>query len=402
MIRIAFSAAALCVLGVLLGPVVAGGKSYDTPPPIPACFKTGSGYGLCQGMVIPGDGTIVKITVANKKDEFKLTGPAPLQTTKPVACGDAGCVYNHLNWSVGPGATVVKGCQPNTTTCDVTVAPGSRLWTAVYVRQNNDSPILYAIWNSGKTGFTLSGKILATSCGIEATSCSSRPSPVSGVSVTASGAGSGSAISDTKGNYSMTLAKGKYTVTPHDGDRAFRPDSLGVDLTGDKGGVDFETCAVVDNIVNGTLQRGSVETSAEKTVTLQGSTTKNFVKLEVTPCGDSATVKVESWVSRPECEANTDWTNINPYTKKFLPAYKPIGGGSIGPFALNKAGAVDVLDSQQVKIMHIVVAKNHQRAAVEIFNASASVQKPFPNALTAAGGNMNCRPQGDTFALAPK
>ena len=120
------------------------------PPPLPDCFKTGSGYGSCEGMVIPGGGTVIKVTVADKKDEFKLTGPAPLQHTKAVACGDLGCIYNHLNWYVGNGATVVHGCQPNESTCDVDVSPGSTQWAVVYVRQNNDDKTLWAIWNSGK------------------------------------------------------------------------------------------------------------------------------------------------------------------------------------------------------------------------------------------------------------
>ena len=81
--------------------------SAAKPPPLPACFATGSGYGLCQGEVIPGGGSVTKlIAPEDSKGDFTLSGPAPLQSTAPVACGDAGCVYNHLNWCVGSGAVV--------------------------------------------------------------------------------------------------------------------------------------------------------------------------------------------------------------------------------------------------------------------------------------------------------
>lgn len=96
---------------------------------------------------------------------------------------------------------------------------------------------------SVETGFKLSGKILAVACGQNATSCSSRPSPVAGVTVTASGASSGTATTNSKGEYTLTLPEGKYRITPRDGDRAFAPDSLTTDLKGDTGGFDFKTCA---------------------------------------------------------------------------------------------------------------------------------------------------------------
>lgn len=129
---------------------VAAAKGTPKPPPIPNCYYTGSGYGDCEGYVIPGGGTVVPLTVANKTDEFKLQGPAPLQSTKPVACGDAGCVYNHLDWFVAGGVKVVSGCTTNVSKCWVVVSPGTRAWVPVYVRQNNNSPTIYLIFNSGK------------------------------------------------------------------------------------------------------------------------------------------------------------------------------------------------------------------------------------------------------------
>jgi hypothetical protein len=129
---------------------VAEAKGTTKPPPIPTCYYTGSGYGDCEGYIIPGGGTVVPLTVAKKNDKFKLKGPAPLQSTKAVACGDAGCVYNHMDWFVGGGVKVVSGCKTNVSKCWVIVPPGTRAWVPVYVRQNNDSPTIYLIFNSGK------------------------------------------------------------------------------------------------------------------------------------------------------------------------------------------------------------------------------------------------------------
>jgi len=140
---------AVVVASALVSTGVAEAKGTTKPPPIPTCYYTGSGYGDCEGYVIPGGGTVVPLTVANKTDEFKLQGPAPLQSTKPVACGDMGCVYNHLDWFVG-GTKVVSGCQTNVSTCRVIIAPGTRAWVPVYVRQNNNPPTIYLIFNSGK------------------------------------------------------------------------------------------------------------------------------------------------------------------------------------------------------------------------------------------------------------
>ena len=203
----------LVVAALVLGVVGVGaraGGAAKAPPPIPSCFRTGSGYGLCEGMVIPGGAAVVKMTLANQKTWFELTGPAPLQSKKAVACGDAGCVYNHLDWVVGPGAAVVSGCKTNTSTCDVKVPPGSTRWTVVYVRQNNDPATLWAIWNSGKTGAaTISGYVRDREA-----------QGVSGVTIDAYGTGGGSrgqrgsAVSGGAGFYTMEVAAGSYKVIP--------------------------------------------------------------------------------------------------------------------------------------------------------------------------------------------
>ena len=237
-----------CALIGAVGSGAASARVTRQPPPIPDCYRTGSGYGTCEGNVIPGDGTITTLTTAAKNGVFMLHGPSPLQTTKPVACGsipDGGsCVYNHLNWSIGLGATPVSGCEANTTTCDVRVAPGASTWASVYVRQNNDPALIFLIWNSGKTGYELSGKILADACKAGAKSCSFKPTPAVGIVVTARGAGSGSSTTNNDGAYSMTLPEGSYTVTPH-ATRAqpMKPSSRSVHLESNTSGVDFTTKA---------------------------------------------------------------------------------------------------------------------------------------------------------------
>ena len=180
-------------------------------PPIPDCFKTGSGYGSCDGIAIPGGSAIVQMTAENRKTSFYLTGPAPLQSTKSVACGDAGCVYNHLNWVIGSGGSAVLGCGVNQTTCDVRVAPGAG-WVAVYVRQNNDYATLYAIYNTGKKDQAM----------ITGYVTDKQKNGVMGTAVDAYGQGKstgkrGFATSGDQGFYAMEVPAGSYKVVPSGG-----------------------------------------------------------------------------------------------------------------------------------------------------------------------------------------
>jgi hypothetical protein len=204
-------AALLAVVALALAGGSARASSADKLPPIPDCFKTGSGYGSCDGIAIPGGSAIVQMTAENKKTSFYLTGPTPLQWTKSVACGDLGCVYHHLDWVLGPGASAVLGCKTNQSTCDVKVAPGSG-WVPVYVRQDNDYATLYAIYNTGKKGgATIYGYVTDKD-----------GNGVSGVAVDAYGEGkshgeSGQAVSGDQGYYAMEVKPGRYKVIPSGG-----------------------------------------------------------------------------------------------------------------------------------------------------------------------------------------
>ena len=134
----------------------------NEPPPVDPCYYQGSGYGLCEGIVLPHPGAVVLLTHPDKDGIFHLKGPAPLQTKQSVACGDAGRVYNHLDWATSYGSGVpdaVDGtCQSNTTVCNVRVG-NAYAWTPVFVRQNNEPALLYLLWNSDKPGATISGYV---------------------------------------------------------------------------------------------------------------------------------------------------------------------------------------------------------------------------------------------------
>jgi hypothetical protein len=181
------------------------------PPPVPHCYYTGSGYGTCEGYIIPAPGTVILLTRPDKNGIFKLTGPAPLQTKIAVACGDAGCVYNHLDWATSYGSGVsnaVDGtCKSNTTVCNVQVPPGLQTWTPVFVRQNNNPAILYLIWNSDKPGATISGYVHDKD-----------GQGVADATVTASGAESfTSTVDPTSGFYLIEVTPGQYNVVPSGG-----------------------------------------------------------------------------------------------------------------------------------------------------------------------------------------
>ena len=190
------------------------------PPPVPHCYYTGSGYGTCENYIIPAPGTVILLTHPDNKGIFKLTGPAPLQTKVSVACGDAGCVYNHLDWATSYGGGVsgaVDGtCESNTTVCNVQVSPGLQTWTPVFVRQNNNPAILYLLWNSGKPGATISGYVLDKT-----------QQAVQGATFSAKGpGGGGSSVDSTTGFYAINVKAGDYSVAPSGGPSVIKPPRL--------------------------------------------------------------------------------------------------------------------------------------------------------------------------------
>ena len=71
------------VAAARVAPADAYGAARSRQPPLPSCFDTGSGYGTCEGLVIPAGGSVTELTVANDgKNRFRLQGPAPLQSNQ--------------------------------------------------------------------------------------------------------------------------------------------------------------------------------------------------------------------------------------------------------------------------------------------------------------------------------
>jgi hypothetical protein len=175
-------------------------------------------------MNIPGGGTVELFMHPDKKGVFHLVGPAPLQTSTSVACGDQACVYNHLDWTV-MGGDVVSGCGANTTSCDVKVGPRGSSWAGVINRQNNEAPLIFLLWNSEKPGGTISGYVQ-----------DENHQGVPGASVTVTGPSGGTtAVQAGTGFYTFDVKAGDYKVVPSGvpkgaGDAKYKPGSASVPL----------------------------------------------------------------------------------------------------------------------------------------------------------------------------
>ena len=189
------------------------------PPPVPTYWYTGS-----EDMNIPGGGTVELFTHPDKNGVFRLTGPAALQTSKSVACGEEACVYNHLDWSV-MGGVVVSGCGANTTSCDVKVGPRGSTWAGVINRQNNEAPLIFLLWNSDQPGGTISGYVQDED-----------HQGVPGASVTATGPSGGTSVVQAgTGFYAIDVKAGDYKVVPSGvpkgaGDAQYKPGNASVSL----------------------------------------------------------------------------------------------------------------------------------------------------------------------------
>jgi hypothetical protein len=227
---------------VLAAPGVAVAAQHP-PRHVPACFASGSGYFTCQGEIIPGGGTVQTLTTPDAGNAFSLSGPAPLQSTKPVACGDAGCVYNHLDWYLGSGVSRKTGCGENQTSCVVTVTPGAATWAVVYVRQNNDPKTLWALWRKGGPDVTLSGTVRKHECEKDSSPCALTVGPADGVGVTLQGPhGTKETTTNNDGTYSFTVEKGTYTIRVPGSSGGVKPSSRSVDAHSDVEGLDFTVC----------------------------------------------------------------------------------------------------------------------------------------------------------------
>jgi hypothetical protein len=149
-------------------------------------------------------------------------------------------------------------------------------------------------------GFVLSGRVTAVSCDEDASTCSAPPTPVADVTVTATGDSTGSATTDTEGDYSINLPAGSYTVTPSADNKTFDPDSRSVDLNSDVSGVDFTTCA--DDTTNTTMQRANLAGAEDapttparspSPTTYTGTFGDQAFTVKITCAGTASTLSVE-------------------------------------------------------------------------------------------------------------
>lgn len=367
--------------GALTQALAASGK----PPKLPDCFKTGSGYGSCEGMVIPGGGSVAKVETANDgKDKFKFTGPAPLQSKDPVACGDAGCVYNHLDWSVGNGATVVSGCKTNGTECVVKVARRSPVWAVVYVRQNNNEKQLWAIWNSGKTDYEMSGD-LVTACEGHSSCSTSSQLPIAYAPITVSGHKRVKTTTDEKGHWSVEVPNGSYVASPGlGGGYTVTPAKRRVKVEDrNETGVDFAACPA------------SGRATARAAVTYKGKSDGKtcFNAVRVTYAAGAPTMTV-FWSAAQVCNGSLaygigpiSWLNNRP-----LPVVNKPNGVVAGVNGDDGAPA-----------LRIVINPSNGIGAVQITPTSPEfVTHP---AHGKAGDSdfklLTCHPNADSFVLRP-
>ena len=235
--------------------LVAGGAAARSSAPLAASaggtktftLPAGSGAWVSTGIDIPAGGS-VRVTVSgDAKCGAGTDCPAgnPLgaghtcatRTLGPLAPGVAPDVnYGAVGGRVGPrGAPFMIGAAK---TVD---GPGVLYLVyedcAGYYGDNSGS---FTVKVTG--GYVLSGKVVASACSGAAATCK-RPTPVEGVTVTATGSGRETTTTGKDGTYSLTLPRGTYTVTPRLADQDFTPPARTVELTRDVPNVNFSTCS---------------------------------------------------------------------------------------------------------------------------------------------------------------
>lgn len=385
---LALTGALALVAGPMLPEALAAGAK---PPPLPGCLATGSGYGSCEGLAIPAGGSVTKVeTASGRADRFTFRGPAPLQSDKPVACGESNCVYNHLDWIVGNGAAVVSGCKTNGTTCTVKVPRRAPRWAIVYVRQNTGEKQLWAIWNSGKVDYEISGDVTLACTG--GASCSpSAPLPLVDAPITVSGHKRVRTVTDGKGHWSVEVPNGSYVASPGlGGGYTVTPGSRRVKVDdGNETGVDFHACSAA------ALATGSSARSAAGGK-LAGGTCLNGVTVRYTAGASTMTV---SWQYRQVCDGvvPAKVKTVTVLSKTAIPrapadVVRPGAGG---------AAVAELSGSDGKRLLKIAIRSGGTSATAETFDDSADVhQQEFFGQLGNVGRTQHdCHPKAETFQL---
>jgi hypothetical protein len=143
-------AALSLVLGVLWTQAPAAAAAGNTPPPVLDCYGQ---VGWCDGVSIKGPAPVIKLTPVRQNGSsatFTMTHPdANVDTTTTQGCGDAGCLYNHINWTPYQqyvGYRVVSGCGANEPTCTVTIPRGTKNWIPMVATKNDFPLAIFLMW----------------------------------------------------------------------------------------------------------------------------------------------------------------------------------------------------------------------------------------------------------------
>lgn len=214
---IALVTASLVVASGLVGvvlPTAAHAANNVAPPPVDACY---SQAGYCNGAFMKSAVAPTLVTTPLAEDDmwatFTFTSPsAGINTTTPVACGDAGCLYNHYDWNAyaqfPPYYQVVSGCGTDQDTCTVRIPRGSANWVPM-VASLNDYPTALWLMFAPAAGLGI----------VQGTVSDGLGHPVAGATVTITGPGTNaSGLSGSDGSYSWQVHSGQnYVVTVTDG-----------------------------------------------------------------------------------------------------------------------------------------------------------------------------------------
>jgi hypothetical protein len=360
------------------------------PPSVPACY---SQTGACGGIFIKAAVGVVKRT-SGQHGVFTLTSPAPLQFTAPVSCGDAGCLYNHLNWTVGGNASVVSGCDANDSVCKVKVAPGGA-WSPVLANQN-DYPVtpVFLLWTPPRGNHEISGTV---SVGCEgATTCGPRV-PLANATIDVRGNQTFSTTTDGSGKYSASVPKGSYIMSPGlGGGYRYTPSRHSVRVTdSDVKNVDFTACAASSVVIPARVASAA---SAGKMVTLHGKSCFNGVAVRYVL--GSRTMLV-SWRFLPLCSTLSQ----TPVVDKAVPPAAPlttvlIPRGARDAVTPTKDGATAAIFGTDGEPMLTIAITHGGKAATVVTSGLSNDVKSRPeNNLTGAGGLEDCAPKAETLSL---
>lgn len=323
----------VCV--VVGGWLCAQAGARTTPPAVPACF---SQVGICEGVPLKSVIAPTKLTAPeNGNGLFKLKGPAPLQSTQPVACGDI-CIYNHLNWYQA-GGVIKRGCGVNQTTCDIRITPGADRWVPVVVTQNDYPVALFLLWaRARKPGiYVVSGLFLRQECvnSRGARGCKVREVPQYSGRVEAVGAGRTlQTHTDATGHYSFEVRKGWYSIVAGGG-VGVDPQRRVLDVRADTPDVNFLDCARPSLAVAPTNKCDLVEIDG-RTVDVLG---KPYKLADVSTFGDITT-----------SDANGDFVLFVPRGRQTITADRAYKGYHLTPTGSLKVNATERLQNVVILI----------------------------------------------------